>query len=98
MPGALGFVDDSGAWNSKELNRNDPVGAEDSSASKGPLRNFAKTHTCLFGLLKAWVIVGIYLVLGIVIYIYALEEPWTVIDTMYFSVATMSTVAPQWKK
>ena len=98
MPGALGFVDDSGARSSKELNRNDSVGAEDSSGSKGPLRNFAKTHTCLFGLLKAWVIVGIYLVLGIVIYIYALEEPWTVIDTMYFSVATMSTVAPRWKK
>ena len=59
----------------------------------GCLRGFEKSHHVLFQLLKAWVIVGLYILVGIIMYIYALGEPWTWIDTMYFSVATMSTVA-----
>eukprot|EP00964_Phaeocystis_antarctica_P114267 scaffold78243_cov60-Phaeocystis_antarctica.AAC.3 len=60
----------------------------------GCLRAFEKRHDVVFGLVKAWIIVGLYILVGILMYIYALGEPWTVIDTMYFSVATMSTVAP----
>ena len=60
----------------------------------GCLRAFEKRHMVIYGLVKAWIIVGLYILVGVLMYIYALGEPWTVIDTMYFSVATMSTVAP----
>jgi len=48
-------------------------------------------------LLRTAIIVALYLVLGIVVYIYILEERkgderWTTIDTLYFSMVTMSTV------
>ena len=59
----------------------------------GCLRAFEKRHVVVFGLVKAWIIVGLYILVGILMYVYALGEPWTVIDTMYFSVTTMSTVA-----
>ena len=61
---------------------------------RGCLQAFQKKYNVLFELVKAWIIVGGYIVVGILMYIYALEEPWTVVDTMYFSVTTMSTVAP----
>ena len=61
---------------------------------RGCLQAFQKKNSVLFELVKAWIIVGGYIVVGILMYIYALEEPWTVVDTMYFSVTTMSTVAP----
>lgn len=59
---------------------------------RGCLQAFQKKNSVLFELVKAWIIVGGYIVVGILMYIYALEEPWTVVDTMYFSVTTMSTV------
>lgn len=59
---------------------------------RGCLQAFQKKYNVLFELVKAWIIVGGYIVVGILMYIYALEEPWTVVDTMYFSVTTMSTV------
>ena len=68
------------------------------SGPMGCLRAFEKRHDVVFGLVKAWIIVGLYILVGILMYIYALGEPWTVVDTMYFSVATMSTVAPLVKK
>lgn len=60
------------------------------------LQGIRKKKLTAFGLLitelKTLVIVGAYLLIGCLVYILALEEPWTVVDTLYFAMVTMSTV------
>ena len=74
------------------------VGYKPPKGFSGFIRVFPSKYPLIFGLVKAWIIVGTYMMVGVLMYIYALGEPWTVIDTLYFSVATMSTVTPPVEK
>ena len=62
------------------------------SSLRQQVRSFGRGHVTAFGLVRTAGIVVAYLGGGALVYIYALDEPWTLVDTLYFSMATMSTV------